>query len=215
MSIAQTNQRNQISRNYDVLRCTVLNVVQRESEEVDRKTNLTVLGSRRTWREIEVRDENGREFWVTGEVVYDARVGDEVLLVLDPRGKQPLCLANLSTSKVSMHSSADPTAENGKGVIAYAFLIALAAGIPGLLAYFAVLVTIFPSRTDADPGWALEYYPLFLLPLSIYAAVRLDRWAVARAKRVHTDVLEVLREADVKGLKATDAVQHGGPSAAV
>jgi hypothetical protein len=94
MSSAQINQRGQNSRNYDLIRCTVFNVVQRESEEVDRKTNLTVVGSRRAWREIEVRDDNGREFWVAGEVVYDARVGDEVLLVFDPRGKEPLCLAN-------------------------------------------------------------------------------------------------------------------------
>lgn len=204
MTAAEVQQRSRFPRTYNVVRCTVLNVVHCESEQVDRKTNLTVVGSRRAWREVEVRDDNGRDFWVTGEVVNSARVGDDVLLVFDPRGKEPVCLVDLSTGKVSMHSSADPNAEQGKGVLTYAFLIALAAAIPGLLAYFAVLVTIFPSRTDADPGWALTYYPLFLLPLSLYAAVRLDRWAVMRTKRVHAEVVEALTKAGVKDLTTTE-----------
>jgi hypothetical protein len=207
MKVAEIHQRGQVSRNYNVIRCTVRNVVQRESSEVDRKTNLTIAGSQRAWREIEVRDDTGQEFLVSGEVVYDARVGDNILLVHDLRGREPLCLANLSSGKMSMHSSADPNARPGKSVFAYAVLIALAAAIPGLFAYFAVLVTVFPDRTDADPGWALKFYPLFLLPLSLYAAVRLDRWAVARAKRIHREVAEVLSRADVDGLTIAEGAK--------
>ncbi len=199
---AQSGQKR--AQNYDVVRCTVLNVVQRESRDVDRKTYLTVAGSQRTWREIEVKDESGREFWVAGEVVYEARVGENIALVLDPRGREPLAMAHISDGTYVVHGSASPDAKEGKGVLATAFLIAVVAALPGLIIYFAILLTIAPEWTESASSQPLQYYPFFLIPPSIYAAVRLDRWGVARAKRVHGEIMDALRAAGVTGEGQTD-----------
>lgn len=150
--VSEQASRNQTNSRLNVIRGVVLNVVERERHEVDSKTNLAIVGSTRRWREIEVRTAGDEDFWVSGEVVYGARTGDEIALVFDARGREPLALANLSDGNQFVHSSADSNAKEGKGVWAIAWLITVLGAIPGLLLFMMLFMIVLPSWTEQNTG---------------------------------------------------------------
>jgi hypothetical protein len=118
-------------------------------------------------------------------------------MVFDDRSREPLCLANITDGTHTPHSSANPYAEEGKDVFSYSVIIALVGALPALLIYFAVLTAIAPTWTENNPEQVFKMFPLLLLPAAIYVAIRTDRWAVARAKRVYGEVIEALQSAGV------------------
>lgn len=189
----QTSQQNTV---YKVIPCTVTDAVIHEQRKVDSRTGVAKFGAR-VWRELEIRRDDGQVFSVTGDVVNGAAVGDDIALVYDARGREPLCLANITRGTHVMHGSADPSMRKEAHVVAYAFLIAVVAAIPGCLLFFLPFVAMAPDWSDRHSTELLKAYPWVLIPASIYAAVRLDRWSVARAKRVHDEVVEALDKAGV------------------
>lgn len=179
------------------VRCKVLKVVERESEEIDSKTRLPILGSKRTWREILIQCDDGREHWITGEIVYGADVGDDIALVFDPRGREPLFLANISRGTHVEHGSIDQEAKASDSVFGLAVLFSCLGVIPAFIVLLFLFSAVVPGWAEQNAFELLKAAPLVSIPAAIYLAIRLDRKALARAKLVYGEVLEVLDRAGV------------------
>ena len=177
-----------------VLKGKVTNVVDHERATVNNRTGATE--HRTQWRELTLTTPSREADIVSGDVVYGAAVGDEIALVIDPRGREPLCLANISTGKIIVHGSVDPHASEGKGVFAVAFLLAVVAAIPGFFAVFMLAgVLISPFTQNNFDGLfepLLQVYPFILLPACWYVSSRWDQTLRARAKRVYGEIQAAL-----------------------
>lgn len=183
-----------------VLKGKVTNIVEHERTAVNSRTGATE--HRTQWRELTLKVPSREASIVSGDVVYGAGVGDEIALVIDPRGREPLCLANISTGKIIVHGSVDPNAPAGKGVFAVAFLIAVIAAIPGFLALFMLVgIMISPFTQNTFEGLfepLATVYPFILLPACWYVSSRWDQTLRARAKRVYGEILAALQAEGVK-----------------
>lgn len=190
----------QSSKQIWVLKGTVTNIVEHERTAVNNRTGPTE--HRTQWRELTLKAPSREAEIVSGDVVYGAGVGDEIALVIDPRGHEPLCLANISTGKIIVHGSVDPNAPAGKGVFAVAFLIAVIAAIPGFLAIFmlvGVLVSLFTQNSFEGLFEPLaKVYPFILLPACWYVSSRWDQTLHARAKRAYGEIQAALQAEGVK-----------------
>jgi hypothetical protein len=178
-----------------VLRGKVTDIVERERTAVNNSTGVTE--HRLQWRELTLKGKTREPDTVTGDVVYGASLGDDIALVIDPRGREPLCLANISTGKIVVHGSADPNAQAGKGVIAVAILMAVVGAIPGFIAFYMMVgLLISPFYHEHLEGLfnqLAKVFPFILLPLCWYASNRLDQNLRARAKRVYGEIQAALR----------------------
>lgn len=178
-----------------VLKGKVTNIVEHERTAVNNRTGATE--HRTQWRELTLKAPSREADIVTGDVVYGAGLGDEIALVIDPRGREPLCLANISTGKIIVHGSVDPNAPAGKGVFAVAFLLAVVASIPGFLALFMLVgVLMGPFTQNSFEGLfepLAKVYPFILLPACWYVSGRWDKTLHARAKRVYGEIQAALR----------------------
>ena len=179
------------------VRGIVTNIVMHERSAVNAKTGLTEAGSTRVWREIEVQQQDGNTFSTAGDVVHGANVGDEIALAIDRRDREPLVMVNMTRGTQFVDRTADPNVKGGKGVWATAVVIAGFGAIPGFIPFLMLFIAIFPSWTQENTGLVFNLFPFVLIPASIYAAVRLDRWAVARSKRVYGESIEALRASGV------------------
>jgi len=169
----------------------VTNIVDKEIPILDHKTNRVARFER--WREVTIMTQSKDPYIETGDVTYGAEFNDEIAFVLDPRGKEALGLANITRNCLFVHRSADPDAKEGFGVLPTAFLISVVAAIPGVFVYFYVIAIVFPNNIAAVMSESIKFYPFVLLPVSFYAATRLDRWAVQRARRVFGEIQATLR----------------------
>ncbi len=130
-------------------------------------------------------------------MVYGARVDDDIALVIGPRGREPLCLANISTGKIVVHGSVDPNAQAGKGVFAVAFLMAVVSAIPGFIIFYMLVGTLIsPFYQNGFEGLfapLAQIFPFILLPACWYVSNRMDQNMRSRAKRVYGEIQAALR----------------------
>lgn len=178
-----------------VLKGKVTNIVERERTAVNNRTGVPEHSLQ--WRELTLKSTTRAPEIVSGDVVYGAGVGDDIALVIDPRGREPLCLANISTGRIVVHGSADPNAPAGKGVIAVAFLMAVVAAVPGFILFFMLVGTLLSPFYHQgfeelfDP--LARIFPFILLPACWFASNRLDQNLRVRAKHVYGEVQAALR----------------------
>lgn len=180
---------------YQVIRGNVVDIVDRVERDVNRRTHR--VERTRQWREMTLREPNGQEHAFVGEVLDRARHGDDVAVVLAPRGREPIALADLTGQFLQLHGSANPDTPKSGGRLSAAFLIAFFGALPGLLIYYTFLVTLFLNMSDGMSAAALKFYPFVLLPVAWWASTKLTAWANERAKRVCAEVEQALVAAGI------------------
>ncbi|MDW3221962.1 MAG: hypothetical protein R8G34_03600 [Paracoccaceae bacterium] len=178
---------------YKVIRGSVVDIVDRVEREVSRRTRRVQLS--RQWREMTLREADGREHTFVGEVLDRARHGDDVAVVLTPVGREPVALANLTGQCLQLHGAADPDTPEGK--MSATFLVALIGALPGILVYYAILAVLFPNMSDSMSATALKFYPFALLPAAWWISTKITRWAHDRAERVSKEVEQALVAAGI------------------
>ncbi len=171
---------------FQVIRGNVVNVIDRVEREVERRSR--AVRRTRQWREMTIKEDDGREHTYIGEVLDRVRHGDDVAVVLAPTGREPIALADLSGQFLQIHGSADPDTREGSARLSTAVIIAFFGALPGLFLYFAFLVVLFPEMDDSFSATALKFYPLILFPVSWWVSSKVTRWAHDRAKRMYGEV---------------------------
>lgn len=126
-----------------------------------------------------------------------AGLDDDIALVIDPRGREPLCLANISTGKIIVHGSVNPNAQVGKGVFAVAFLMAVVLAVPGFVIFYMLVGSLIsPFYRNGFEGLfapLAQIFPFILLPACWYVSHRKDQTLRARAKCVYGEIQTALR----------------------
>ena len=192
---SSTKNKPRLPPGYQVIRGNVVDIVDRVERQVDRRTHR--VGRTRQWREMTLKDTVGQQHTFVGEVLEQARHGDDVAVVLAPVGREPVALANLTAQCLHLHGSADPDIPEGKGKLATATVIAFFGALPGLLVYYMFLVMLFPNMSDSMSAAALKFYPFVLLPTAWLLSVKLNAWAYERAKRTCAEVEQALIAAGI------------------
>ena len=166
-------------------------------------------GSVTVWPELWVKEDSGREGLYSGSIMGNARPGHEVAVMIAPKGREPVALANLSTDQVFLQGSLDQ--DQPGGWLPAIVLAGLIGAIPLLIIYLMVGDTILPlfelfsaNRKEAMGNyWRTFPYALFAFALiTAFVVIRTARgWMTRTIAAVDAELLGMGRSPDGSPLK--------------
>ena len=161
------------------------------------------------WPELWVKEDSGQEGLYSGSIMGNARPGHEVAVMIAPKGREPVALANLSTDQVFLQGALDQ--DQPSGWLSAIVLAGLIGAIPLLIIYLMVGDAILPlfelfssSRKEAMGNyWRTFPYALFAVAVTTaFVVIRTARgWMTRTLAAVDAELFGMGRSPDGSPLK--------------